>query len=241
MQKTDKEKAEIDLFLGSMGLGTIRNPETAREVGFMIALKINQGSEQDRHDALRRWLNECDNPQDRRDMYEVVKPYMLGFTPKPLDVYEAEIGMEAVAKQLPIWEDGKFRAYNTPEIGDARPMTQGEAYEQFGILPNGALPSELASLASEKGYCRIHDMRMFGACPICAKTNPAADASAIQDANKALSGSELKAKVWVVCARCTKEDVFQGWCKQDAVEKMRWWGWKLDPVTGKELCEKCAK
>lgn len=198
-----EEKAKINRFLGSAGLGQLSDPGLISQIGFLAGRKIKS------HDDLKNWLNTCE-PAERGSMLEALKPY-LKFETKPLDVYVAELGMKAEADQLPVWEDGKFRAYNPASIGTAPEWTNGEVYEQFGILPGKAIPKGDAPLTEQ------------------------------QQATEIISAASSKEHVWVVCSRCTKEDVFNGWCKQDAIDKMRWWGWRLDSYSPlKELCPKCA-
>ena len=69
-------------------------------------------------------------------MLDALRPY-LKFTPKPLDVYTAESGMEAETRQLPTWENGDFRAFNPTRVDGIAPTqwTNGTMYEQFGVLP----------------------------------------------------------------------------------------------------------
>lgn len=70
-------------------------------------------------------LNACE-PEDRRDMYEALRPN-LRFALKPLDVYIAEMAIDAARRQLPtIGPDGGLVAYREPpplvldsEIDDA--------------------------------------------------------------------------------------------------------------------------
>ncbi len=62
---------------------------------------------------FRSLLNACD-PEDRRDMYESLRPN-LRFELKPLDVYVAEMAIDAARRQLPtIGPDGGLVAYKPP-------------------------------------------------------------------------------------------------------------------------------
>jgi hypothetical protein len=96
----------INNYLGNRGLSTLDNPQgMVQQLGFLV--------EDDKH--FMQMLNKC-QPQYRHDMYEALRPH-LRFVPRPLDVYIAELGMQAEIEQLPtVDNDGKFRAFRTPEI-----------------------------------------------------------------------------------------------------------------------------
>ncbi len=96
----------INNFLGNRGLATLEDPQgLCAHLGFLV--------EDDKH--FKTMLNKCE-PQHRREMYEALRPH-LSFEARPLDVYIAELGMEAEIQQLPtVDNDGKFHAYRIPEI-----------------------------------------------------------------------------------------------------------------------------
>jgi hypothetical protein len=67
------------------------------------------------HDGFRDLLNKCE-PKERIHMYEAVRSY-LRFEVKPLDVYVAELGMLAEAKQLPlVTAEGTLKPFNVVDI-----------------------------------------------------------------------------------------------------------------------------
>lgn len=215
-----QEKAKVNRFLGSAGLGQLSDPGLMKQVGFLAGQKIKG------HDDLRRWLNACDVDK-RGDMMEALKPY-LKFTPKPLDVYESEMGMEAEANQLPVWEDGKFRSFNPTEInGQPEPNRTDRL---IGLTP----------IAERLQADRLlyHEFGIIPGEPPAKQEVPKTDE---QRASEVIAKEYGRQKIWVVCGQCTKEEVFEGWDKKAAMEKLRWWGWKLNPATDQELCEKCAK
>jgi hypothetical protein len=96
----------INNYLGNRGLATLDNPSgLMQQLGFLV----------EDHAHFKQLINKC-SPEDRRSMYESLRPY-LRFEAKPLDVYVAELGQEAEAQQLPtIGPDGHFQAFKTPEI-----------------------------------------------------------------------------------------------------------------------------
>src|SRR4051794_18689680 len=96
----------INNYLGNRGLSTLENPQgLCQQLGFLV--------EDDAH--FRQILNKCE-PAERRNCYEALRPH-LRFMPKPLDVYVAELGMEAEIRQLPtVDNDGKFHAFRTQTI-----------------------------------------------------------------------------------------------------------------------------
>jgi hypothetical protein len=61
-------------------------------------------------------LNKCD-PAGRRNMYEALKPN-LRFEAKPLDVYLADIAIDAEARQLPTVDpsSGQLKPFRVAEI-----------------------------------------------------------------------------------------------------------------------------
>jgi len=101
----------INNYLGNRGLSTLDNPQgLCQQLGFLV--------EDDRH--FMQMLNKC-LPQYRRDMYEALRPH-LRFEARPLDVYIAELGMQAEIEKLPTVDaDGKFHEYRTPEIRTESP------------------------------------------------------------------------------------------------------------------------
>jgi hypothetical protein len=106
-----KQKSLVNRLLGSAGLpslddGTMLIPQLA----FLVR----------DHDHYRDLLMACD-PGERATMYSALTPN-LRFIARPLDVYVAEAGRAAEARQLPIQnEDGTLRAFNVPEFDTRAP------------------------------------------------------------------------------------------------------------------------
>lgn len=80
---------------------------------------------------------------------------------------------------------------------------------------------------------------------------PAAPAAGSDDAIATAAVAEVVAKerLWVVCAVCTREDIFRGVTRQDALEDARKTGWRM-AVKGKgvgesteqvEVCPACVR
>jgi hypothetical protein len=101
-----QNRKTINNYLGNRGLSTLDDPQgLCQQLGFLV--------EDDKH--FMQLLNKC-QPQYRRDMYEALRPH-LRFAARPLDVYIAELGMEAEIQQLPTIDgDGKLRAFRLAEI-----------------------------------------------------------------------------------------------------------------------------
>jgi hypothetical protein len=96
----------INHYLGNRGLATLDDPNgLVQQLAFFI--------DDDEH--LKQIINRCDRDL-RRDMYEAVRPH-LSFTPRPLDVYISELGMEAEIQQLPtLDEQGRFQPFRVQDI-----------------------------------------------------------------------------------------------------------------------------
>lgn len=103
--QTRQEKKAINRMLKNHGLPTLEAPS-----GLMEAL----GRQVMNHEHFRSLLVRCE-PNERNNMYESLKPH-LRFTPHPLDVYIAQAGQDAEARQLPIWDGEKLSAYNPFEM-----------------------------------------------------------------------------------------------------------------------------
>lgn len=102
-------RKKINSFLGHRGLATLDEPQgLMAQLGYLV--------EDDAH--FKSMLNKCE-PSERRNMYESLRPH-LRFEPRPLDVYIAELGMEAEIQQLPtVASDGTLQAFRPTEIRSA--------------------------------------------------------------------------------------------------------------------------
>lgn len=60
-------------------------------------------------------------------------------------------------------------------------------------------------------------------------------------AEQAIKAEQAKERLWLVCKKCTKEAVFYGARKVDAIRDARASGWTYDEVagTGREVCPDC--
>jgi hypothetical protein len=99
--QTRQEKRSVNRFLKANGL-----PSLDAASGLMEAL----GPRIMDHKHFQSLLTRCE-PAERQHMYDALKPH-LRFTPYPLDVYIAQAGQEAEAKQLPTWDGNTFHEYN---------------------------------------------------------------------------------------------------------------------------------
>lgn len=113
MPQTRLERSRIDRVLGHMGLGQLGDPGLFAALGFLV----------EGHDHLRQLINACEAPE-RVNMYNALKPN-LRFEAKPLDVYIAELGQEAAARQMPTIEaDGSLKPF---KVGELRMRSREEA------------------------------------------------------------------------------------------------------------------
>jgi hypothetical protein len=101
-----QELRRVNHYLGIHGLPQMDTPEAVVEA---LAFLVKDEAE------FRKVLNKCE-PRWRHEMYEALRP-RLSFQVKPLDVYVAEMGMDAAARKLPtIGPDGKLEEYKVPEV-----------------------------------------------------------------------------------------------------------------------------
>lgn len=107
--RTQRERRTINHFLANRGLPTLDEPGSLMAaMGFLMK----------DHEEFRKLLNKCE-PAERHSMYESLRPH-LSFEPKPLDVYIAQLGQEAEARQMPtIAADGTLEPFHVPEIRTA--------------------------------------------------------------------------------------------------------------------------
>lgn len=246
MERTAEDKEKINRFLGSAGLGQLTDPGLISQIGFIARKKIKS------HEQFRRWIEACE-PEKRRDMYEAMKPYMNFDTLKPLDVYEAEMRLEAEVKQLPIWEDGKFRAFNPANISGESELDRlareaiEKASDELDDSPEAAaLRAEVRKMNKQPREKMVEvqaKMLPNGEIELTHyPVNPTTGKSDLDIANEAINKAVSREHLHVFCSRCTKEDWFDGWDRKAAVENLRWWGWRVNPTDPtKELCPKCAE
>ncbi len=170
--RTGPETRAINHFLRNRGFAGLDEPGALmQQLGFCVA----------DHDAFRSLLTRCE-PVERRNMYEALKPH-LRFEAKALDVYLAEAGAIAEAKQLPTTDDtGALTAFKRTDI-------ESESYRL----------------------------------------------------GKAIMDEIGKYKLVLTCKKCTRQEMFSGNRKIDAVATARGEGWTYDELnsTGFEICPTC--
>ena len=170
---TSAERRRMNNFLANRGFATLDDPSAmVRQMGFIIP----------DHDGFRALLATCE-PEYRTGMYNALKPH-LRFEAKPLDVYLAEAGSMAEAKQLPtIGDDGgslqPFRAREimTPEYIAQQALEQALLQHHLTVTCrkctkqaqfHGARKADAVQAAREAGW--VYDT-LTGAgreiCPDC--------------------------------------------------------------------------
>lgn len=105
----NRDRQTINRYLRAHGLATLEDPQAmVPQLAFHIV----------DHEHFKRLINTTE-PEYRREMYEALKPH-LGFEPKPLDVYIAELGQQAETEQLPtVDRDGNFHAFRVSTVKSA--------------------------------------------------------------------------------------------------------------------------
>lgn len=124
MLPLEKQKA-VNRLLGEAGLGQLSDPGLIPQLASFVR----------DHAHFRSLLVACE-PEHRYDMYQALAP-RLAFKARTLDEYIAEARNDAAARQLPtVDEDGKFRPYSVPEIGE-RPVIEAVVQEavEAALLP----------------------------------------------------------------------------------------------------------
>jgi hypothetical protein len=128
------QKTRVNQMLMSNGLGKLDDPGLIPQLGFLMAVVVKG------HEEFREFLNRC-APADRRSFYESMRPY-LRFELKPLDVYVAELGAIADAKQLPtVAADGTLQPYRVAEIST---QAKGELALAQSLIAEAAATRHLA-------------------------------------------------------------------------------------------------
>jgi hypothetical protein len=100
------DKIAINRALSGLSLGTLADG------GALVSMLA---SFVDGHDHFRQLLVKC-KPEDRRDMYESMRPY-LPFVPLHLDQYLSDAARIAAERQWPVQgEDGKLKPFKVGEV-----------------------------------------------------------------------------------------------------------------------------
>jgi hypothetical protein len=214
------ERRAVGRLLALMGLGGLDQPErlNAELAGYVRD-----------HAHFRELLMACE-PLQRASMYDSLRSN-LRFRPKPLDVYVSEAGTIAETMQWPIQDAaGDLHAFNPPAIStdnvvaiDAPRQADGgfgdaDAFDKFRERLRRDYDAAFAKHAQE-----IEEAKF---------------------ATAAVAHGMAKAHLWVVCAKCTREAVFDGDTREAVAIALRDAGWKLDadehdqPI---EICPKCAE
>lgn len=112
-------RSELNRVLQLNGLASMAEPAAlCAQIAFMVT----------GHDHFQSLLNTCE-PAERRRMYEALVPN-LRFPAKPLDVYLANIAIDAEARQLPVMgEGGKLREFRAPEVRSDQAIAQDAVRE----------------------------------------------------------------------------------------------------------------
>lgn len=179
------QKTRINHLLMQNGLGKLDDPGLIPQLGFLMGRAITT------HEHFRDMLNKCE-PKERRNMYEAMRPY-LSFEVKPLDVYIAELGSIAEAKQLPVvTEDGKLKPFKVVDIQTREPLEEpkdGELALAQSLIEEAAAVKHLqmecgrcsaverfhgwnkdAAIAKARTKGWVHDiLRKLETCPDCFK------------------------------------------------------------------------
>jgi hypothetical protein len=100
-----EERKRVNHELKKLGFGGLEDRTLVAQIAFCIA----------GHDQFRGMLLSV-MPDKRKFAYETLRPH-LRFTPKPLDVYEAEGKRLAEEKQLPTWDGSAYpKPYKPGEV-----------------------------------------------------------------------------------------------------------------------------
>jgi hypothetical protein len=101
----DRLQRRINHTLAEHGFGRLDDPGLVHQLAFFVRS----------HEHFRSLLVTAD-PEERRNMYEAMSPY-LRFKPRTFDEYMTEARADAEARRLPIEQpDGTLREFEVPEI-----------------------------------------------------------------------------------------------------------------------------
>ena len=125
-----RERLEINRYLGKHGLATLDDPAgLVQQLAFCVRDHIH----------FRQILVRCE-PEHRHALYEAFRPH-LSFEAKPLDVYVAEAGADAEARQLPtVGPDGQLQPFRVPEVTTDVDHAQGAVDRALAKQPRYQFP-----------------------------------------------------------------------------------------------------
>jgi hypothetical protein len=198
------DKAMVNRILMTNGLGGLNDPGLVPQLGFLMGRACRD------HDQFREVINKCAQAE-RGQLYEAMRPY-LKFPPKPLDVYIAELGMIAEAKQLPVaGENGALLPFKVPEIkmDYPSPLPEVRPFADAAKIVRGLEPE-------------TRESRELGV------------------AQRAIAEAVAKVFLELVCASCTRTHVFPGITRHEALRAARDAGWRYDARYDTELCPDCT-
>jgi hypothetical protein len=105
IERSQQETKALNRVLKAWGMGTLDEPGTLAQMAYKV----------DGHDHFRDLLRICE-PDERRNMYEAMSPY-LRFKAKPLESYVIAAKESAAAAELPVLdEDGMLHSYMPPYV-----------------------------------------------------------------------------------------------------------------------------
>src|SRR5215831_380285 len=101
----DRLQRRINHTLAEHGFGELTDPGLVHQLAFFVRS----------HEHFRSLLITAE-PEERRNMYEAMSPY-LRFKPRSFDEYMADAAADAEARQLPTQDaEGGLHEFQVPEI-----------------------------------------------------------------------------------------------------------------------------
>ena len=216
------ERRRISHELKKIGFGGLEDPNLVMQMAFMI----------EGHDHFRSVLSAV-KPLQRAMAYHAMRPH-LGFVPKPLDVYEAEMKRLAEEKQLPTWNDE---------------TKMPEEFEVQDITIDKLATATLEQMEHEKAKGQLELV-----CTKCTKAGyfPAPKRSQAYDkahregwrwaerngVQKIYCPDHVPGRVTMrlTCAECGKEGLQRAWDEQDAYAAARLGGWVIETDAKCPVC-----
>ena len=223
MPQTLRERSLVDKELRKLGFGGLDDPNLITQIAFLIR----------DHDHFKRQLFSVE-PEQRRHAYACLAPH-LNFTPKPLDVYEAEMKRMAEEQQLPVWDGSPYpKEFRVPEI-----ETDGYRLEQLA-------QKAIKQNAHEKAGGRLELV-----CKKCtgneffpAKTREQAEKDAYSAGWREANGKAYCPKhvptrltMKLSCVSCDIVQRIRAWDEQDGYRDARLLGWVIRDGS---ICPECA-
>jgi hypothetical protein len=216
MSKDDR--SAVDREFRRLGFGGLDDPNLIPQIAFFIR----------NHDHFRSQLFSV-LPEKRREAYNALRPH-LRFTPKPLDVYEAEMKEYAERMQLP--------GFN-PATGELVPFKAGSV--DLDLIATEAIKQNKhekdGGLQLTCKHCLTVEVFRAKIRKMAEKDAQAAGWRSAGDSSWCPKHVPTRVTMRLLCSNCSSEEKLRAWDEQDGYAKARLMGWKIGDTAE---CRDCS-